>query len=72
MFSLLPLIGIIWYAVFGQDTTKKYVISKRMYSKLKKRPLDEMGTPVEYTVPDEHDNFVALLKNMDYNPPFEE
>lgn len=64
----LPLIGIIWYAVFGQDTTKKYVISKRMYSKLKKRPLDEMGTPVEYTVPDEHDNLVALLKNMDYNP----
>ncbi|HLW09167.1 MAG TPA: cardiolipin synthase [Fermentimonas sp.] len=64
----LPLIGIIWYAVFGQDTTKKYVISKRMYSKLKKRPLDEMGTPVEYIVPDEHDNLVALLKNMDYNP----
>ncbi|WP_286853771.1 PLDc N-terminal domain-containing protein, partial [Proteiniphilum sp. UBA5259] len=27
----LPFIGIIWYAVFGQDTTKKYVISRRMY-----------------------------------------
>ncbi|NLC85901.1 MAG: cardiolipin synthase [Bacteroidales bacterium] len=64
----LPFIGIIWYAVFGQDTTKKYVISKRMYSKLKRRPLDEMGTPVEIKVPDEHDNLVSLLKNMDYNP----
>lgn len=64
----LPFIGIVWYAVFGQDITKKLVISKRMYSKLKRRPLDEMGTPVEFTVPDEHDNLVALLKNMDYNP----
>ncbi|MDD4777131.1 MAG: cardiolipin synthase [Fermentimonas sp.] len=64
----LPVIGIIWYAVFGQDVTKKYVISKRMYSKLKRRPLDEMETPVEIQVPDEHDNLVSLLKNMDYNP----
>lgn len=64
----LPFIGIIWYAVFGQDATKKHVISKRMYSKLKRRPLDEMGTPVEFDVPDEHTNLVALLKNMDYNP----
>ena len=64
----LPFIGIIWYAFFGQDATKRHVISKRMYSKLKRRPLDEMGTPEEFTIPDEHDNLVALLKNMDYNP----
>src|SRR5690554_1142466 len=57
----LPFIGIVWYAVFGQDITKKLVISKRMYSKLKRRPLDEMGTPVEFDVPDEHTNLVALL-----------
>ena len=36
----LPFIGIVWYAFFGQDATKKQVISRRMYSKLKKRPLD--------------------------------
>ena len=64
----LPVIGIFWYAVFGQDITKKYVISRRMYSKLKRRPLDEMGTPVEFDVPEEHENLVNLLKNMDYNP----
>ena len=64
----LPFIGIIWYATFGQDATKKHVISKRMYSKLKRRPLDEMETPVEFNVPDEHDNLVSLLKNLDYNP----
>lgn len=40
----LPVIGIIWYLIFGQDVTKKHVISKRIYSRLKKRPLDEIGT----------------------------
>lgn len=64
----LPFVGIIWYSIFGQDTTKKYLISKRMYSKLKKRPLDEMETPVEVAVPEEHTNLVNLLKNMDYTP----
>ena len=64
----LPFIGIIWYAVFGQDITKKHLISKRMYSKLKKRPLDEMETPVEVSVPEEHANLVSLLKIMDYTP----
>lgn len=64
----LPVLGIIWYATFGQDVTRKNVISKRMYSKLKKRPLDEMGTAVEYRVPKEHKSLVELLKNMDYNP----
>ena len=64
----LPFVGIIWYAFFGQDTTKKHLISKRMYSKLKKRPLDEMETPVEITVPEEYVSLVNLLKNMDYTP----
>jgi Phosphatidylserine/phosphatidylglycerophosphate/cardiolipin synthases and related enzymes len=64
----LPIIGIIWYATFGQDTTKKHLISRRMYSKLKKRPLDEMETPVEVSFPEEYTNLVSLLKNMDYTP----
>lgn len=64
----LPFIGIIWYLVFGQDTTKKHVISKRMYSKLKRRPLDEMGIPAEVYHLEKHDNLIKLLKNLDYTP----
>ncbi len=64
----LPVIGIIWYAVFGQDTTRKHLISRRMYSKLKKRPLDEMETPVEQSYPPEYGNLIILLRRMDYNP----
>ncbi len=64
----LPVVGIVWYVIFGQDFTKRRIISKRMYSKLKKRPLDEMHPPVEVTVPDEHSDLVNLIRNMDYNP----
>lgn len=64
----LPIIGIIWYAFFGQEATRKQVISKRMYSKLKKRPLDGMTTVVEHIIPEGHANLVTLLQNMDYTP----
>ncbi|WP_298650973.1 cardiolipin synthase [uncultured Proteiniphilum sp.] len=64
----LPFIGIIWYAFFGQDATKKQVISRRMYSKLKKRPLDGMETVVEHTFPEGHTNLIRLLQNLDYTP----
>jgi cardiolipin synthase len=39
-----------------------------MYSKLKKRPLDEMQTPVQVTVPEEHSDLINLIQKMDYNP----
>ena len=64
----LPFIGIIWYAFFGQDATKKQVISRRMYSKLKKRPIDGMETAVEHTFPEKYANLIHLLQNMDYTP----
>lgn len=64
----LPIIGLVWYLVFGQDFTKKQVISKRMYSKLKKRPLDEIGTLEETVYPEEHVNLITLLKNIDNTP----
>lgn len=64
----LPFIGLIWYLVFGQDFTKKQVITKRMYEKLKRRPLDEIGTLEELDVPKEHRNLIRLLRNIDNTP----
>lgn len=64
----LPVIGIIWYATFGQDITKRHIISKRMYNKLKKRPLDELSEQVDVAYPDGHENLISLLKNLDYTP----
>lgn len=64
----LPVIGLIGYLVFGQDFTKNQVISKRMYSKLKKRPLDEIGVLEEFEYPEEHVGLIQLLKNLDHTP----
>ncbi|OPZ32236.1 MAG: Major cardiolipin synthase ClsA [Bacteroidetes bacterium ADurb.BinA174] len=64
----LPFVGLIWYLIFGQDFTKKQVITKRMYSKLKKRPLDEIGTLEEFTYPKEHASLIRLLRNLDHTP----
>ena len=64
----LPFAGLIWYLIFGQEFTKKQVITKRMYSKLKKRPLDEIGTLEEFAYPREHASLIRLLKNLDHTP----
>ncbi|MDO5665650.1 MAG: cardiolipin synthase [Bacteroidia bacterium] len=64
----LPFVGLIWYLTFGQDFTKKQIITKRMYSKLKKRPLDEIGTLEEFIYPKEHASLIRLLKNLDHTP----
>lgn len=64
----LPFVGLVLYLTFGQDFTKKQVITKRMYSKLKKRPLDEIGAFEEFVYPKEHANLIRLLKNLDHTP----
>ena len=64
----LPFVGLIWYLTFGQDFTKKQVITKRMYSKLKKRPLDEIGALEEFAYPKEHASLIRLLRNLDHTP----
>ena len=40
----LPIVGFFIYIFFGQDYTKRRTISKRMYSKIKTRPLAELNT----------------------------
>ncbi|MDR1517376.1 MAG: cardiolipin synthase [Dysgonamonadaceae bacterium] len=64
----LPIIGLLFYLIVGQDITKRQVISKRMYSKLKKRPLDEVGAVEEVNTPEGYGQLVQLLKNLDHTP----
>ncbi len=64
----LPFIGLIWYLALGQDFTKRQVITKRMYNKLKRRPLDEIGSLESFDYPEEHANLIRLLKNIDNTP----
>ncbi len=60
----LPIIGLIIYAFFGQDYTKRRrTISKRMYSKIKTRPLAELNTSELIQYPALHIDLIKLLRN---------
>ena len=59
----LPIIGFIMYVFFGQDYTKRRTISKRMYSKIKTRPLAELNTTELDHYPTQHVQLIKLLRN---------
>lgn len=59
----LPIIGLVIYAFFGQDYTKRRIISKRMYSKIKTRPLADLDTNELVHLPSQHVELVKLLRN---------
>lgn len=59
----LPIIGFVMYIVFGQNYTKRRFMSKRMYSKIKMRPLAEIN-PNELThYPSKYIDLIKLLRN---------
>lgn len=64
----LPIIGLIIYAVFGQDYTKRRTISKKMYSKIKKRPLAELNSSELEEFPSQHVQLIKLLRNLNQAP----
>ncbi len=64
----LPFVGLVLYLAFGQDFTKRQVITKRMYNKLKRRPLDEIGSLEMFDYPQEHSKLIRLLKDFDNTP----
>ena len=59
----LPVFGLIIYAFFGQDYTKRRNISKRMYDKIKKRPLAELDSSELVDYPSQHIKLIKLLLN---------
>ena len=62
----LPIVGLVIYAFFGQDYTKRRNISQKMYLKIKKRPINNLDDLVEY--PPEHVDLIKLLRNLNQAP----
>ena len=61
----LPVVGFVIYVIFGQDYTKRRFMSKRMYSKIKTRPLAELdSSDIELTNSlSKYTDLVKLLRN---------
>jgi cardiolipin synthase len=64
----LPIIGLVIYAFFGQDYTKRRTISTRMYSKIKTRPLAQIDTSELVHYPSQHVELIKLLRNSNQAP----
>ena len=59
----LPVVGFVIYIVFGQDYTKRRFMSKRMYSKIKTRPLAEIDSSELVHYPSKYIDLIKLLRN---------
>ena len=64
----LPIVGLVIYAFFGQNYTKRRNISLRYYRKIKKRPLAELNTTELIDYPTGHTDLIKLLHNLNDAP----
>lgn len=64
----LPIVGLIIYAFFGQDYTKRRTISQKMYAKIKKRPLGNISSTEVINYPPNHVELIKLLRNLNQSP----
>lgn len=65
---LAPGIGLLFYFFFGQDNRKQRVVSRRVYKRIMKRPLEEPLPPDACTVPEDYKPLSTLLSNSNRSP----
>ena len=67
----LPVVGLIFYFFFGQDTRKEKLISKRGYARLTKRPMAEYQQQKSFCCPDEQFQLMRFFRQVNDSLPFE-
>ena len=67
----LPVVGLIFYFFFGQDTRKEKLISKRGYARLTKRPMAEYQQQKSFHCPDEQFLLMRFFRQVNDSLPFE-
>ncbi len=68
----LPLLGIIFYFFFGQNTRKERLISRRSLGQLSKRAMLEFAGQKGLQLPDEHRPLMQLLNHDNTAFPFKD
>lgn len=68
----LPLIGIILYFFFGQNTRKERLISKRSLDQLTKRSMLEFAEQKDLRLPERHRPLMQLFRNQSMALPFKD
>lgn len=65
---LLPLVGLIIYYFFGEDSRKQRLISHKMYKKLNRRSIGRKELLETLNPPAEHKGLVNLLNRLKASP----
>lgn len=65
---LLPLVGLIIYYFFGEDSRKQRLISHKMYKKLNRRSIGRKELLETLNAPQEHKSLVSLLNRLKASP----
>lgn len=68
---LLPLVGLIIYYFFGEDSRKQRLISHKMYKKLNRRSIGRKELSEALNPPPEYKGLVNLLNRMKGSPLYE-
>lgn len=68
----LPLVGIVLYFFFGQNTRKERLISERSMSQLTKRSMFEYAEQRDLRLPETHRPLMQLFKNQSMALPFKD
>ena len=68
----LPLVGIVLYFFFGQNTRKERLISERSLSQLTKRTMFEYAEQKDLRLPEVHRPIMQLFKNQNMALPFKD
>ena len=68
----LPLVGIVLYFFFGQNTRKERLISQRSMDQLTKRSMLEFAEQRDLRLPESHRPLMQLFKNQSMALPFKD
>lgn len=67
----LPLVGLVFYFFFGRSTRKEKLISKKGYTRLIKRPMEEYQAQKSFRVPEDQHQLMRFFRKINNALPFE-
>ena len=68
----LPLVGIILYFFFGQNTRKEKMISQNSLDQLTKRSMLEFAEQKNLVLPQQHEKLIKLFASQNWALPFKD
>lgn len=68
--TFLPVIGLVFYLIFGQSVRKERLISKRNFKHIARKPLRGYWRKPPSDLPDECQSLVTLFRRMNRSMPF--